>query len=699
LFGDESLESFVKIHTVRTLLLAVSLSVGSSAPMAAQAIVNVPPGGDLQAAIDAAQPGDTIVLAPGATYAGNFVLRAKPGAAFITIRSATPDAALPSPGQRIDPEHAPLLAKLRSPNTGSALATAPGAHHYRLMFLEFLANSNGAGDVIKLGDGSSRQNSMASVPYELVLDRVYVHGDPDAGQKRAVALNSALTQVINSYISEIKAVGQDSQAIGGWNGPGGYLIANNFLEAAGENVMFGGADPGIAGLVPSDISIVGNHFHKPMSWRGSRWVVKNLLELKNAQRVRVDGNLMENNWVAGQTGSAVLLKSVNQDGGAPWSVVQQVEFTNNVVRHVAGGLNIAGRPERHPAIEANNIIVRNNLFEDVSGRAYGGGGRFLMMSGGAHITIDHNTAISDGISAVSPDGNPVTGFVFTNNVVFDHGLGLKGSGTAPGNATIARYFPGGYFAGNVFAGSSGANYPAANYYASIADVGFNNAAAGDFRLAPGSPFKLGATDGSDPGCDYRLTGGVPAPAPHGGPAPAAPQDLIARVNGSTVTLEWAYAAAASEYILEAGTSPGASNAARVDVGATSIVVNDVPNGTYYVRVRAKNARGASAPSREVAVAVGGEAAQCSAAAPPQLRAGTSGAQVNLSWSAPAGCAPSHYIVMAGSGPGLSNLAQAAVHGAALSATAPAGTYYVRLAAAYGTTVSAASNEIVVTVRP
>lgn len=102
------------------------------------------------------------------------------------------------------------------------------------------------------------------VPHNLVVDRVYIHGDVTVGQKRGIGLNSASTSIVNSYIAEIKAEGQDSQAICGWNGPGPYLISNNYLEAAGENVMFGGADPAIVDLVPSDITFTRNHLFKPL---------------------------------------------------------------------------------------------------------------------------------------------------------------------------------------------------------------------------------------------------------------------------------------------------------------------------------------------------------------------------------------------------------------------------------------------------
>jgi hypothetical protein len=44
---------------------------------------------------------------------------------------------------------------------------------------------------------------------------------------------------------------------------GTYKIVNNFLEAAGENILWGGA-PG--STVPTDIEIRRNHMFKPLNW-------------------------------------------------------------------------------------------------------------------------------------------------------------------------------------------------------------------------------------------------------------------------------------------------------------------------------------------------------------------------------------------------------------------------------------------------
>ena len=230
------------------------------------ATVRVAAGGDLQAALNAAQPGDVILLDAGAEYVGNFVLPVTGGASFIRLRSATADTQLPGDGARISPSHLRLLPTLRSPNTMAAIRTAPFAHHWRLSYLAFAATIDGSGDVIQLGDGSSAQNSYAQIPHDLILDHLYVHGDPLLGQKRGIALNAASVTIRDSYVSECKGVGMDTQAIAGWNGPGPFTIENNYLEAAGENVMFGGSDPAITDLVPTGITFRKNYLSRPMAW-------------------------------------------------------------------------------------------------------------------------------------------------------------------------------------------------------------------------------------------------------------------------------------------------------------------------------------------------------------------------------------------------------------------------------------------------
>ncbi|MGH9940157.1 MAG: hypothetical protein ACREAM_28280, partial [Blastocatellia bacterium] len=308
-------------------------------------VIAVAAGGDFQAALNQAQPGDVITLQAGATFTGNFTLPNKSGSGqsgqseWIVIRSSIADANLPPAGTRVTPSYSAVMPKIVSSNSEPVIRTAPGAHHYRFIGLE-IGVSSGVKLIYNIVDFSGGQTSLSQVPHDLIIDRCYIHGNPSANARRGVALNSASTAVIDSHVSDCHEVGADSQAICGWNGPGPFKIVNNYLEGAGENVMFGGADPSIQNLIPSDIEFKRNHLAKPLKWKvghpsyaGIHWTIKNLFELKNAQRALVDSNIFEYNWADGQSGAAIVFTPRNQSGGSPWSVVQDVTFTNNIVRH------------------------------------------------------------------------------------------------------------------------------------------------------------------------------------------------------------------------------------------------------------------------------------------------------------------------------------------------------------------------------
>jgi hypothetical protein len=466
-------------------------------------------GDSLQAAINGARPGDIIQLAAGATFLGNFTLPDHGGTADVTIRSATPDSQLPATGARITPAHAPLLARIQSPNTAPALRLAAGAHHWRLLFLELAANQLGAGEILRIGEGSSAQSQLSQVPYEIDVDRVYIHGDPVVGQKRGIALNGRRVTIRNSYISDIKYPAQDSQAIAGWNGPGPYLIENNYLEASGENFLLGGADPAIPNLVAEDVVFRRNHVVKPLTWRAEAWQIKNLFELKNARRVVIEYNLFENNWAQAQPGYAILFTPRNQDGGCAWCVVEDVTFQFNIVRNVAGVFNIMGYDWPNVSAQTRRITIRQNLACAVS-TALGGSGWFLLIGDKpAGVVADHNTIDHDGSAVVYAHGgsattpDPVYGFQFTNNAQRHNAYGINAANSAYGNAAITTYFPDGVVRGNWLPGGLSARYPAGNLFTGAFDAAFANAAASDYHLAPGSVLAGAATDGTDIGADMR----------------------------------------------------------------------------------------------------------------------------------------------------------------------------------------------------
>ncbi len=506
------------------------MSLGASPALAAT--ISVGAGGDLQAALMNAQPGDTIALAPGAAFVGNFTLPAKGGAAAITVRTDG-EAGVPGPGQRIAPTDAPRLAVIKSPNGMPAIQTAPGAHHWTIMLLEIAGT--GGNDIMTLGDGSSAQTQLAQVPHDLIVDRVYLHGDGVHGQKRGIALNSASTTITGSYISEIKQDGQDSQAICGWNGPGPYVITNNYLEAAAENVLFGGADPSIPDLVPADIVIAGNLLTKQTAWRSQNWVTKNLLELKNARRVRIAGNTLQYNWQGGQAGWAIVFTPRNQDGGCSWCQVDHVTFEQNVVLHVAGGFNILGYDYLHPSQQTNAIVIRNNLIADLDSQNWGGSGYMALVSGQPRdVTFDHNTVISDhGSGILQLDGDPILQFTFTNNLAKANAYGIIGTSHAPGNDSIGAFLPASTIRMNVLAGANPAVYPGGNAFPTAAqfEAQFVSYASGDYRLVTASPWHAAGTDGLDIGAIFGGAAGAADAADAAAPAGEGASATAGQANG------------------------------------------------------------------------------------------------------------------------------------------------------------------------
>src|SRR5689334_6726360 len=170
------------------------------------ATINVPSGGDLQAALNAAQPGDQIVLQAGAVYttpSDGFVLPNKSGANWIVIRTSSL-ASLPAEGTRATVANATAMARIVTNGLWPAMKTASAAHHYRFIGIEFTIAPSQAQNygIITLGEGSSAQNSLAQVPHDLIIDRCYVHGTATVNVSRGVALNSARPAIIDSTITE-----------------------------------------------------------------------------------------------------------------------------------------------------------------------------------------------------------------------------------------------------------------------------------------------------------------------------------------------------------------------------------------------------------------------------------------------------------------------------------------------------------------
>jgi uncharacterized delta-60 repeat protein len=223
----------------------------------------------------------------------------------------------------------------------------------------------------------------------------------------------------------------------------------------------------------------------------------------------------------------------------------------------------------------------------------------------------------------------------------------------------------------------------------------------DGRIVVGGAFRrLGGGTATTPRNRIgRLLPDAPAPA-----APDAPSGLTGTSAGQTVNLSWTAPAGGGQptaYLVEAGSAPGLADVVVLPTGtaATAFSTSVLPTGQYYLRVRAMNAAGTSAPSGDAVVTVG-----CIAApnVPTWLSVTrNSGGRVALRWNAALG-APTSYVLEAGSAPGQADLANVDLGGTATTFAATgiaAGTYHVRVRAANACGRSGPSNQLAVTVLP
>ena len=528
-------------------------------------------GTDLAKAVDQAKCGDTLLLAAGEVFRINeFPSNHCDDQHYIVIRTDTPDEKLPREGERISPAWAgvgslPGRPSYSQPTGGPAklmptiLVTTPEGvtfgDHYRFIGIEWTKEPGSRiGRLILTAEGN-----------HLIFDRNWIHGIDGEELGHGVGTNRGATYiaVINSYLNSITCTAKtgsctDATAVGGGNGelPSFAIkIVNNFLEASGENVMFGGAH---ATIRPEDIEIRRNHMFKPMFWnpghpshREPTPIVKNLFELKNANRVLLEGNFLENSWGGfSQVGAAILLTPRNQANKrlqmnmCPICAVTNVTVRYSWIRRVNQAFQIANPADLGAFASGGNSYSFHDIIVDGIGYpecTKGCGGATNLLGGGKvdappadimhNVSIDHVTFVSmkDRVAFIilsgPPVNNPKAGHMYNiswTNTIGDagqYGLRPTGGGADLNCSVLPRPSPkqrldacwgsGSKFVGNVLAGGKftrpSGDWPEGNLFAGdqkdIGYVNLNGGIGGDYHLAPSSKFKGKATDGRDPGAD------------------------------------------------------------------------------------------------------------------------------------------------------------------------------------------------------
>lgn len=521
----------------------------------------------LQSALNAAACGDTISLKAGITLTGswNFPGKSCDDQHWIIVRTSAPDSSLPPEGTRVSPCYAGVaslpgrpalncstvqnvMAKLvmgQSSGSGPIVFTS-GANHYRFLGLEVtrLPNASAIGNLVVPSAGTTGDH--------IIFDRVWLHGTAKDDTTRGIYLSGlTFTALVDSYLNDFHCESNlgtctDAQTVAGGLGtaPGGpYKIVNNFLESSGENVLFGG---GHATGTPADMEISHNHFFKPLTWmlgqpnlvvgnHGKPFVIKNLFELKNAQRVLFEGNIAENSWGGfSQAGFAVVLTPKNQvtPGGdvCPVCQVTDVTIRNSKFSHMGGGFQIANALDspggKVPPLAGARYSIHDVVLDDINDVFYAGQGQLAQISTGtgapllSDLSMTHITAFPPHTlfhvgNATSPK---MPGFVFSNSIVSTGAypvwtVGGNGAACAVDHSVPAKVlnscFSDWTFTSNILIGVPSrfpaSTWPSGNVMAlsgnAVGFVNFNNGNGGDYHLKAGSSLKLAATDGKDLGAD------------------------------------------------------------------------------------------------------------------------------------------------------------------------------------------------------
>ena len=495
--------------TAAWLVAVVVVMICSGTSVKGATTIRVNAGGDLQAALNAAQPGDEIVLQAGAKFTGAFILPRKPEGPVITIRSS---ATLPS--RRVTPDDAALMPIIGSGSAAPAIE-GPCARNWRFDGLRFESTASGLYNIIythnlKNPDGTFCNTNNVS------FDRILIVAGVD-GQRRGIAGNGGNTSLTRSHIANIRERGGETAAFGAWDGPGPFTLRDNYLEAAGMSVLFGGADSSSPNHVPSDIVVENNHMTKRLEWKG-QYTVKNVFELKSAKRVTIRNNLFERSWTDAQTGYAILFTVHNDGGGSPWACIEDVVFENNIVREAERGINILGNGYVYPSGRGTRITIRNNLVITASNG-------FMVGGEVGELTIDHNTFVNAGGLGVLyrgrlwRNGEPavrdalfaIEKLTMTNNLAYHNESGLFGDEVGSGTPALTAHVKAWLWTNNVLAArTTPYSYPSITWFPTKAehDAQFN----ANYTLVANSTYRGAGTDKKDLGWNGGTTALVLPPA-------------------------------------------------------------------------------------------------------------------------------------------------------------------------------------------
>lgn len=510
LLGTTHMADFEKVFRVkvkslnlcRTLCLAALVSLfATSALIGSQGtIVRVPNSPEaLQAAVDRSTPGQVLTLPEDSVY-GPLIL---PGRRldirvecdrfderFGSVRRLPLSATVP----RIESDSAgrrPLESRF-----GTAGVELRGL---RIVSTRAANDGNSPSPIVEFGRGENYAPPTAfeDLPREITLTKCDIFSTAEMAAVGVVADAESL-RLVGCRITGIVFGKKDTQGVIVTNSRGPVEIIDCEISASGECVLAGGGPVVIPGLrnLERGLTIAHCDIHKPLEWKTRPGVfVKNLLELKNCWLARIHHNRFSNCWHSAQDGTAIVITPREENPTRylttppkrsqpnPWTFVGDVEFTDNLVENVDGGVRISTDDditlatdryllERYAKLEGSltdveqqeyerlkaqgargilgvgSIRMRNNTFRNVG--HFGANGRIIDLVGSnpatwiRELVVESNTLThSDAAGArrnsvLFFEGEPfvVNRFRFRRNVYTRGQYGVFATGGAQGRKAL-----------------------------------------------------------------------------------------------------------------------------------------------------------------------------------------------------------------------------------------------------------------------
>lgn len=420
---------------------------------------------------------------------------------------------------RIDPSYAAVMPTLTAITASDVpfFEEVDGCTDYHFRGLNFTNPSNLNRSDAWFDFSPANQLSLSNYPDKISIQQCLFDGGT-GNVERAINGFARRIAVFDNYSVTGSSL-DECKFFWSAAGPGPYRIVNNHINNGGTsvNIMFGGSPlVGTAEttFLPQDIEVRGNFFTKPLTgFGGSGGAHKNHFEIKYALRWIFEGNICKVHNRGGQDRSVVIKLSNQISTGNTEVQTKHGLIRFNDVSDSPGGIGVSGREDNPPGThKTEGVEVCFNLVHDLNATGGASGGvasRFASTL--KDIDVHHNTLLgyepndfANGI-AFNSAADEIDGMRIRYNVVAGsdaiplrcvRSLNSLGNGVTAFNAHTTGTS---VMEDNLCVAPNDANYTGQTNVAAIANIGFVNAAGGDYTLSSSSAGYHAGPNGEDYG--------------------------------------------------------------------------------------------------------------------------------------------------------------------------------------------------------